>query len=82
MNWFVVRHPDTGGVGVVAESALPIHKAEGWLRVSEPVDGMDRHHVVLVDYAEAPDLDAEPEPAPNPEPTDTKAAAKTRSKEN
>lgn len=60
MDWFVVRHPETGGVGVVAESALDIHKGLGWIRVSEPIAEFEKAHVVTQDYAAAPDLDAAP----------------------
>lgn len=82
MNWYVIRHPETNGVGVVAEVALLIHKAAGWLRVSEPIGDMDKDQVVHAAYADTPDLDAVPESAPKTEPTDAKAAAKTSSKEN
>jgi hypothetical protein len=60
MNWFVIRHPETGGIGWAAESALPIHRGAGWLRVSDAIGDMDRDHLVLADYATAPDLDAVP----------------------
>lgn len=76
MDWFVIRHPETRGVAVVAESTLPIHRGQGWIRVSDAISVVDKDHVVHDDYADAPDLDAVPEP----EPTQTKAA-KT-SKEN
>lgn len=81
MNWYVVRHPETRGVGVVAESALRIHRAKGWLRVSDAICIDDKYQVVPADYADAPDLDAAPQPAPKTEPTGSKTAAKT-SKEN
>ena len=75
MDWFVVRHPETGGVGVVAESALDIHRAGGWIRVSDAFDEGAKSHLVLTEYATAPDLDA-----PQPEPAG-KSATKTSSKE-
>lgn len=71
MNWYVVRHPETGGVGVVAECALPPHRAAGWLRVSGPIAEMSKDQVVLADYAGASDLDAPPA-----EPAQPTAAAK------
>lgn len=75
MDWFVVRHPETCGVGVVAESALPTHRAGGWIRVSDAIDEGAKYHLKLTEYAEAPDLDApQPEPAGKP-------ANKTSSKE-
>lgn len=60
MDWFVVRHPETGGVGVVAESALDIHRNNGWVRVSDAIAEFEKAHVVTADYAAAPDLDAPP----------------------
>jgi len=60
MDWFVVRHPETGGAGVVAESALPTHRGLGWLRVSDAVSEMDKDQIDLSAYANAPDLDAVP----------------------
>lgn len=74
MNWFVVRHPETKGVGIVAETALVVHKGLGWLRVSEAIPDHEKDQVVTADYADARDLDAEPS---KPEPTSAKAAAKT-----
>jgi hypothetical protein len=75
MDWFVVRHPETGGIGVVAESALPTHRAGGWIRVSDAIDEGAKSHLVLNEYATAPDLDA-PQPLPAEKP-----AHKTSSKE-
>lgn len=60
MDWFVVRHPETGGVGVVAESALDIHRRNGWLRVSDAVAEGEKQHLTLSLYAAAADLDAPP----------------------
>lgn len=80
MKWFVVRHPQTGGVGVVAECALLIHKAAGWLRVSEPIGEMDKDQVDPAAYADAPDLDAAP--ASKTKPAASPAPAETSSKEN
>lgn len=60
-----MRHPETGGVGVVPESSLDIHRNQGWLRVSDALSRDERERVVLTEYAEAPDLDAKPDrPAP------------------
>lgn len=72
MHWFVIRHPETGGVGVIAEPALSIHKGQGWLRVSEPLPEHAIDEVVKADYADSPDLDA---PTPKTKPSD--APAKT-----
>jgi hypothetical protein len=71
MNWYVVRHPETKGIGVIAETALAIHKGLGWLRVSEPIPDHDKDQVQAAHYADAPGLDAPAETA------GTKAAAKT-----
>lgn len=60
MDWFVVRHPETGGVGVVAETALDHHRGSGWLRVSEALSRDERDFLNLAFYADAPDLDAPP----------------------
>lgn len=62
MDWFVVRHPEIEGVGVVAASALDHHRARGWLRVSEALTGDEKDQLVPARYADAPDLDAKPEP--------------------
>lgn len=53
----VVRHPDTGGIGTSPEAAMPIHRARGWVRVSEYRDAPADFH--LPDFADASDLDAE-----------------------
>jgi hypothetical protein len=37
MCWTIVTHPETGGVGVIAESALRGHLNVGWLQ-REPAD--------------------------------------------
>jgi hypothetical protein len=60
MDWFVIRHPETGGVGVIAESALEIHKGLGWIRVSDAIGESAKDQVVKQDYAAATDLDAPP----------------------
>lgn len=62
MDWFVMRLPDTGGVGVVPETALDHYRGRGWLRVSEALGRDERDQVRLGDYVDAPDLDAPPEP--------------------
>jgi hypothetical protein len=67
-----MRHPDTGGVGVVPGSSLEHYRLRGWLRVSDPLGADDRDQVRPADYADAPDLDA---PEPDPEPS-AKAPAK------
>lgn len=58
MDWFVIRHPESGGAGVVAESALPAHRGLGWVRVSDAVSEMDKDQLDLSAYDGAPDLDA------------------------
>lgn len=60
MDWFVIRHPETGGVGVVGESSLDIHRNNGWLRVSDAIGESSKDQVVKADYVAAPDLDAPP----------------------
>jgi hypothetical protein len=55
MKFCVIRH-DSLGIGTCPESALPLHQAAGWFRVSE-FSG-DPADFNLPDYAEAPDLDA------------------------
>ena len=78
MDWFVMRLPETGGVGVVPESALDLHRDRGWIRVSDVVTERNKDQVVLADYADAPDLDAAPAA---PEATDAKAPPKQTTKE-
>jgi hypothetical protein len=58
VDWYVIRHPETGGVGVVADSALDIYKGLGWIRVSDAVGESAKDQIVTQDYAEAVDLDA------------------------
>lgn len=60
-DFAVIRHPETGGLGVVPAATLSMQRARGWVRVSdyrpEPAD----FH--LPDFADAvDDLDAEPTP--------------------
>lgn len=57
MDWYVIRHPETGGVGVVADSALPIHKGAGWVRVSDSIAEAAKDQLLLDGFADAPDLD-------------------------
>lgn len=71
MDWYVIRHPETGGVAVVAESTLPIHKDRGWIRVSDAMSVVEKYQVVAADYADAPDLDV---PVVKIKPTDKPAA--------
>lgn len=77
MDWFVMRLPETGGVGVVPASSLDHYRRTGWLRVSDALGIDERDQVRLADFAAAPDLDAEPEPD---EPA-KQAPAKTSTKE-
>lgn len=37
MRWYVIRHPDTGGVACVSEDAVDIHSYAGWTRVAGPL---------------------------------------------
>lgn len=60
MDWFVIRHPETGGVGVVGESSLDIWRSNGWIRVSDAISESTKDQVVKADYNAAPDLDAAP----------------------
>jgi hypothetical protein len=59
----VIRHTETGGLGIVPAAALDMHRANGWVRVSDyRAEPSDFH---LPDFADlSTDLDAEPEPAP------------------
>ena len=72
----VVRHPETGGLGVVPAGALDMQRAHGWVRVSEyRPEPADFH---LPDFADATDdLDAEPEPEPAPKAKKAPKAATT-----
>jgi hypothetical protein len=59
----VIRHTETGGLGIVAAGALEMQRAHGWVRVSDYRDQPSDFH--LPDFADSTDdLDAEPEPAP------------------
>jgi hypothetical protein len=58
MNRFVMRHPETAGVALIPESSIRIHKAAGWLRVSDAIAEESTHSVDLDAYVDAPDLDA------------------------
>jgi hypothetical protein len=70
MNWYVVRHSETGGVGCVSKDSLALHKANGWLRVSDPLEPDAYAQFAPAVWADAPDLDA-----PEPEPDDPDAEA-------
>lgn len=61
MRFAVIRHPDLPDLGTCPESALDIHRAAGWFRVSEWRAGPEYFH--LPDFADAlEDLDpVEPE---------------------
>lgn len=67
----VMRHTETGGLGIVPAGALDMQRAHGWIRVSEyRAEPADFH---LPDFAGVTtDLDAEPEPKA------TKKAATTK----
>lgn len=66
-----MRHPGTGGAGVVPESALDIHRAREWVRVSEAIAEADKDQLVLAEYGHD-DLDA---PAEAAKPKTRKSAA-------
>jgi len=61
----VIRHPETGGLGIVPASALDMQRAHGWIRVSDfRAEPADFH---LPEFADSTtDLDAGPEPGPEP----------------
>ena len=69
MSFVVVRHLETGGVGVIPEAAAENQRYRGWVRVSDPRPEPADFH--LPDFADAPDLDAEPEPESPAEPEET-----------
>lgn len=73
-----IRNPETGGVGTCAETALDLHRAHGWVRVSDVRPAPDDFH--LADYVGAPDLDAPAEPEPKTAP-DIKPARTTKEKQ-
>jgi hypothetical protein len=56
----VIRHTETGLLGIVPAGALDMQRAGGWVRVSDYRDEPADFH--LPDFADADDLDAEPEP--------------------
>lgn len=60
MEFCVIRHPEAG-IGTCPSTALEVHRAAGWIRVSE--FRLDPNDFDLSDYVDAPDLDAPP-PAP------------------
>lgn len=68
-----MRHPETGGVGLVPESAVEHQRGRGWLRVSDALDDDARLAFDPAEFADAPDLDAAPDPETEPAP---KAPAK------
>lgn len=82
MDRYVMRHPETGGVALIPESSMPVHRGLGWLRVSDAIAEEAMHGVDVAQFVDAPDLDA-----PTAEDTDesadtaTEPAAKPRSKE-
>jgi len=59
-----MRHEELGGPALVPASALDIHRAQGWMRVSEaiPLDSVPQTDPA--GYADAPDLDAPTDPGP------------------
>lgn len=66
-SFAVMRHTETGGVGAVPALAVDLHRANGWVRVSDYAPEPSAFH--LPDFADAPDLDAlKPDPEPEQEP--------------
>lgn len=61
MDWYVVRHPDIEGAGVVPDSSLEHHRARGWVRVSDAIAEGEKNNLRLDDYTV--DLDAPVPPA-------------------
>jgi hypothetical protein len=72
----VMRHTETGGVGTVPADAVDLHRANGWVRVSDYRAEPSAFHIP--DFADAPDLDAS-ETTPEQEPD--QAPATTTEKE-
>lgn len=66
----VIRHPEIAVPGTTSESAWPIWRARGFVRVSEW--RAEPAEFELEEYVDAPDLDASPAPAAKP----AKSAAK------
>jgi hypothetical protein len=60
----VMRHTETGGLGIVPAGAMEMQRAHGWVRVSEYRDEPADFH--LPDFADADDLDAKPDAEPEP----------------
>lgn len=61
MGFAVVRHPDIAAPGIVPAASLALHRAKGWVRVSELRD--EPADFNLDDFADAhDDLDVVPEP--------------------
>jgi hypothetical protein len=57
----VVRHPDIAVAGIVPAAALELHRANGWVRISDLRNEPSDFH--LDDFADVQDdLDAVPEP--------------------
>lgn len=71
----VIRHTETGGVGTTPAEAMDLHRANGWVRVSEYGPEPSAFH--LPDFADAPDLDAAAETKPE---SDVKPAKNTKEK--
>jgi hypothetical protein len=64
MDFFVMRLPETGGVGVVPETAVEHHRERGWIRVSDALSRDEHDQLRPESYVDALDLDAEPESKP------------------
>ena len=71
-----MRHPDIAHPALVPASAVPQHRALGWIRVSGAIPAGDVDQVDVADYAQAPDLDAEPPAAAGDDPDPTPAPAR------
>lgn len=68
MSFAVVRHPDIDTLGVIPEGALEMHRARGWIRVSdwrrEPADFHLPEFAEVVEDLDAPKPKAKPKPEP------------------
>jgi hypothetical protein len=80
VRFAVIKHPDLDRPGTCPESALEIHRAQGWFRVSDWSGRPDDFH--LTDYADAStDLDAVAETKPATRATARRADAASQTEE-
>jgi hypothetical protein len=82
MDRYVMRHPELEHPALVPASAVPQHRGLGWVRVSGAIPADQVDQVDLVEYADAPDLDApDLSPAPAAATTDQTPASPGETKE-